>query len=224
MACLLAEQDCWTRQASVVFRDSKQQRFSIFTRKSAKLTVNCRPVSTTRAQTQHARIPHLKNTRGAAGTPCGTVDVVTGSRFMVVPGAAYGTVDVVTGIRFMVTTGAPATTGTVMGLVAVAIGTAVVAKGTGCGYTNGRVPYTSEHARRHWYAKPQRADDCAGGSERTVGIRNGGRLKAWWQAYWRSRRYLVIGWWRWLSAARDPRSKEPLAARAGALASVIVVR
>ena len=57
VACLLAEQDCWTRQASVVFRDSKQKRFSIFTRKSAKLTVNCRPVSTTSAQTQHARIP-----------------------------------------------------------------------------------------------------------------------------------------------------------------------
>ena len=42
-------------------------------------------------------------------------------------------------------------------------------------------------------AKPQRAVDCAEASERTVSIRDGGRLEAWWQAYWRGRRHPVGG-------------------------------
>merc|ERR1719284_741316 len=74
---------------------------------------------------------------------------------------AYGTVDVVTGTRFMVATGAAVVTGIVVtGRASVAKGTAAVARGTGCGRTKGRVSYTSAGAvtgfflRRNGIAPP----------------------------------------------------------------------
>ena len=49
-------------------------------------------------------------------------------------------------------------------------------------------------------AEPQRAVDGAEATERTVSIRDWGKLKAWWQASWRGR-HPLIWWWRWLRAS-----------------------
>ena len=52
-----------------------------------------------------------------------------------------------------------------------------------------------------------------------------GRLKPWWQAYWRGRRHPVIRWWRWpRSKAWEAAGTPPLAASLGAETSRRPVR